>query len=114
VRKAYAGFGAGLVVLGLVHMLTTFRLFDELTGSAIWFFSGGIAMVLLGFLNLLNREYGRHARGMRVISVGANVLMTAFAAVAGVATQATLAEFVVVVGLVAGTTFLSATAAALR
>jgi hypothetical protein len=58
VKLLYAIAGWGIVVLGGLHMLATLR-FHALTSGAIWFFSGGITLVLTGALNLLHRRYGR-------------------------------------------------------
>jgi hypothetical protein len=41
----YSVLGWGTVALGVVHMMSRFRLFGSLTGAAIWFFTGGTAMV---------------------------------------------------------------------
>lgn len=107
-RRAYRVFGWGLVLLGTVHMLTTFRAFAGLSSSAVWFFGSGIAMCLTGVLNLLNHAYGRAAHGLRRTTVATNAWMTAFAIVAGAATRATIGEFVVILGLIGGATLLSA------
>ncbi len=88
-------------------MATTFLSFDTASSAALWFFSGGIAMVLTGVLNLLNRAYGGVAPGVRVASVGANVAMTVFAVVAGLIGRASPGSFAIIVGLVGGTTVLS-------
>ena len=73
----YSVLGWGIVALGVVHMTATFRFFGSLTGAAIWFFTGGIAMVLAGALDLLNRAYGAAAPGLRWFCVATNVTMTA-------------------------------------
>ena len=106
-RLAYLLFACGIVALGVVHMAATFRSFDTPSSAALWFFSGGIAMVLTGVLNLLNRAYGGVAPGVRVASVGANVAMTVFAVVAGLIGRASPGSFAIIVGLVGGTTVLS-------
>lgn len=97
----------GLVVLGLLHMAATLRAFDTLSGAAVWFFGSGIAMVLTGVFNLLNARYGYAAAGLRWSCIATNVAMSAFAAVAGVATHATVPQFAVILGLVGGATVLS-------
>ena len=107
VRLAYLLFACGIVALGVVHMVATFLSFDTASSEALWFFSGGIAMVLTGVLNLLNRAYGGVAPGVRVASVGANVAMTVFAVVAGLIGRASPGSFAIIVGLVGGTTVLS-------
>lgn len=108
VRRAYQLSGWGLVLLGTVHMATTFWAFDALSGAAVWFFGSGIAMALTGVLNLLNDTYGGVANGLRWTCIGTNVAMTAFAVVAGVASRATVGQVVIVFGLVAGAAVLSA------
>lgn len=95
------------MVLGLVHMATTFRAFDAISGAAVWFFGSGIAMVLAGVFNLLNVRYGYAAAGIRWSCITTNVAMSAFAAVAGVATHATMLQFAIILGLTGGATVLS-------
>ncbi len=106
-KRAYQGLGWGLVVLGLLHMATTFRAFDALSGAALWFFGSGIAMSLTGVFNLLNVRYGHVAAGLRWSCIGTNISMTVFAAVAGVATQATAFQFAVILSFFGGATLLS-------
>jgi len=105
--RFYQVLGSGIVLLGVVHMATTFQAFDTLSGAAVWFFGAGIAMVLTGALNVLNAAYGQRAPGMRWTCRITNVVMTGFAVVAAVATRATVGEFLVIVGLVASATLLS-------
>ena len=107
VRKTYLVLALGIVALGVVHMLTTFLAFDELNSSALWFFSGGIAMVLTGALNVLNRSYGRVAPGLRLVCIGANVVLLSFAAIAGVVGRSGVTAYVIILGLVGSTTLLS-------
>ena len=107
VTLLYGTLSWGIVVLGTVHMLTTAALTAGSAAGRVWFFGAGMAMVLTGALNLLNRAYGASAVGVRRVCVASNVLMTCFAVVAGVFTNAGLAQFIVVLGLVGGTTALS-------
>jgi hypothetical protein len=76
-------FSAGwaIVLLGTLHMFAATTLFSGLTGAAMWFVSGGIAMVLAGALNLLNHACGAIAPGLRRVCMGANIVMTVFAMV---------------------------------
>jgi len=112
-QRAYAGFSWGMVLLGIVHMAATTRFFDSLTQSALWFASAGIAIVLAGALNLLNRRYGEAAPGLRRVCVGANLVMTAFGLAAGLVGRATAGELVIVVGLTGGAAALSTLRASL-
>ncbi len=106
-RTLYLVLAALMILLGLVHLSATFALFDALTGRAVWFASGGVAIVLTGVLNLLNRAYGTTARGVRWSAIGANAVMTVFAALAGLAGAASDAQLVAIVGLMAATTLVS-------
>ena len=106
-RLLYAFVSWGIVALGVVHMLSTLRFFKTLTGAALWFFSGGIALALTGALNVLNRAYGPSAPGLRKVCVGTNMLMTAFGLISGVVSGANIAQFALVLGLMGGATALS-------
>jgi hypothetical protein len=88
-------------------MLATLGVFHTLSGAALWFFSGGIALVLTGALNLLNRAYGEIAPGLRRTCIGTNVFMTIFGTVSGFVTRANIAQFVIVLGLMGGAFVLS-------
>ena len=103
----YGTLSWGIVLRGTVHMLTTAALTTSSAAGRVWFFGAGMAMVLAGALNLLNRAYGASAVGVRRVCIACNVLMTCFAVAAGVFTNAAPAQFIVVVGLVGGTTVLS-------
>ncbi|MCG8504149.1 MAG: hypothetical protein MI755_06050 [Sphingomonadales bacterium] len=106
-RRLYLFLGAGIVLLGLVHMLATFWIFGGFSGRAVWFFSGGMMMALIGALNLLNRAYGRIAPGLRTVCIAATAAGFAFATVAGVATGASIAQFILALGLFGGAAALS-------
>ena len=106
-KYLYAILGWGIVALGAVHMLATFRLHHPLNSSSIWFFSGGIALVLTGALNLLHRSYGHVAPGLGRVCVGTNIFMTIFGALSGVVSHAGIAGFTLVLGLIGGLTALS-------
>jgi hypothetical protein len=106
-RRLYLLLACLIVLLGMVHISASFVLFDALTGRAIWFASGGLAIILTGVLNLLNRVYGATAQGVRWSAIGANAAMTVFAALAGVAGAASDAQLIVIVGLFVATTLVS-------
>jgi hypothetical protein len=54
IKRLYSIVGWAIIVLGVVHMLATFRLFHGLNNAALWFFASGIAIALTGVLNLLH------------------------------------------------------------
>ena len=106
-KHLYAILGWGIVALGVVHMLATLHIFHTLNNAALWFFSGGIALVLTGTINLLHRTYGHIAPGLRRVCIGTNILMTIFGVLSGVVTHAGITGFTLVLGLLGGATILS-------
>jgi len=101
-RRVYLALSLGIVALGTVHIVATPRLFTHLTPGTVWFASGGLAIILTGALNLLRREYGHSAFGLRIVSVMANIVMAAFALLAGYVTRASIFQFALVIGLLGG------------
>jgi hypothetical protein len=91
--RLYAVVGWLIVGIGLLHMAATFRL--PAIGNAvgkIWFFGSGLAIALVGALNLLHRAYGKSGFGVRIVCRAANVFLTLLAIVAGIVMRASLAE----------------------
>ena len=106
-RHLYMVLALLIILLGLVHTAAATVLVDELNSRAVWFSSGGVAIVLAGIINLLNRAYGATAGGVRLAAIFANVVMTALAALAGYVGAASGAQLVLIVGLMAATTLVS-------
>jgi hypothetical protein len=88
-------------------MASTPRYFDRLTSQALWFFGGGVLMVLGAALNLLNRAYGHLARGLRLVCVGTNIVLIVFAVVLGRVSGGTVGQWIVVLGILGFLTVLS-------
>jgi hypothetical protein len=106
-RRAYGVLPWGFVALGMLHMAATFKLFDSVTTSALWFFNGGIVLVISGVLNLVNRRYGANAAGLRRFCQATNFVMLAFAIVSGLVSRGSTASLVVVLGLMGSVAVLS-------
>ena len=75
-RKLDWAAGWALVILGATHCLFTFAQYKELSGAAMWFFSGGLALIYTGALNLVRVNAGKAAAGW---SQFANLSMLLFA-----------------------------------
>ncbi len=103
----YALVGWAIAALGGIHMFVTLQLASSTPAFRVWFFGSGMALTLVGALNLLHRTYGRTAPGLRVVCWIANFFMTLFAIVAGMFTNASNAERVVIIGLIGGALILS-------
>lgn len=106
-NRPYAFISWAIVALGAIHMLATLRLSSSTPAFRVWFFGSGLAMALVGAINLLHRAYGRSAAGLRIVCWIANILLTLFAVAAGALTGASIAECVLVLGLVGGALILS-------
>ncbi len=107
-RRLYLILALALLALGAVHTVVALRRLWPLSPAGVWFFSGGTVMLVTAALNLLNRSYGRVAGiGMRLTTVGANVVMLLSAILGGVATRATPLQFVLVLAITSGLSLLS-------
>jgi len=104
----YAVASWALFALGVLHMAATPSRFDAVSSGALWFFSGGVLIVLVATLNLLNRTYGAAAPGLRRVCVAANIVNLGLAVVGGVVGHAGVVEWVVVLAIVVPLTVLSA------
>ncbi len=106
-NRLYAFIGWAIIALGALHMVATLRLSASTPAFRVWFFGSGMAMALVGALNLLHRAYGRSAAGLRVACQTANILLTLFALTAGAFTGASIAEYILIVSLTGGALILS-------
>ncbi len=106
-RFLYALFSFAIIAIGVLHMATTFRL-SGTTAAKVWFFGAGIALVLAGVLNLLNRQYGLRAFGVRATTIATNVFMLCFAGIAARLTNASAGEQIFLLSVLASTLVLSA------
>jgi hypothetical protein len=88
-------------------MLAILRLSASTPVFRLWFFGSGMAMALVGALNLLHRAYGHSAAGVRIVCWTANILLTVFALAAGTLTHASITEYVLIVTLIGGALILS-------
>lgn len=70
-------FGWILVGLGGLHCAFTFRYYGGFSLAAIWVFSGGIAIMLAGFLNISRAQAGKSSGVLGFGSVFANLFVIA-------------------------------------
>jgi hypothetical protein len=73
--RSVGGFLAGL---GLAHIGATFMIYPHWNQAAMWFMSAGLALMYIGALNLLRRQYGAIAPGLRWTCAAANLAMAGF------------------------------------
>lgn len=71
-----------MIALGSLHVMFTFKDYDEFSLRALWFASAGIAIILAGFLNIiLMRDAGKDQL-TRWLAVGTNIFFGALFLVA--------------------------------
>ncbi len=112
--KLYAALAGLVALIAALHMATTFTLTKSTPAGKVWFFGAGLAMALQAALNFLNRTHGRQVLALAWTTRVTNVALLAFGAVAGVVTRASTAEYVALVGSLAGLVVLSCWNRALR
>jgi len=79
----YRVAGASLVSIGALQVAATPLVLGRFEEQTLWFVTAGIAVVLVGVLNLLNLRYRRVAPGLRPVCAAANLAMAVvFVAVA--------------------------------
>jgi hypothetical protein len=105
--RIYAVLAWLIVAFGMLHMLATFRLSAGTSLGKVWFFGSGLAIALVGALNLLHRAYGASCLGVRIVCWLANVLLTLLAIVAGTISRASLLQRVIIWSLLGGVLILS-------
>jgi len=71
--------GWALTMLGIIHVAATPVFHDRLTGAALWFASGGVAMSVTGGMNVLRVLYAGVAPGVRYACIAANLAMLVLA-----------------------------------
>jgi hypothetical protein len=75
------GLGWGIVALGFGHLLLTPVFVPGVSPPALWFASGGGALMLVGVLNLLRADYSREVPALTAVSFLANAVTVVFLAV---------------------------------
>jgi len=112
--RVYAALAWLIAAIAVLHMATTWQLSSATAFTKVWFFAAGVAMAQTAALNLLHRVHGRSALSLAWVTRSSNALMLALAAIAGVVTEASVAELVVMLGTLGGLLVLSFTKSALR
>jgi hypothetical protein len=103
----YAVFAWLIVAIGILHMMATFRLSAGISLGNVWFFGSGLAIFLVGALNLLHHAYGVSCPGVRIVCRTGNFLLTLIAIVAGTISGASLVQRVIIWSLFGGVLILS-------
>ena len=78
IRSVDKVLGLLVILLGAMQSLSTFYFFRSMEEPALWFFAGGMLLMLTGGLTLLRLRYGSIAPGVKYLSLGANLLVGIF------------------------------------
>jgi len=105
--RIYAVFAWLIVAIGTLHMIATFCLSAGTSLGKVWFFGSGLAIALVGALNLLHRAYGASCLDIRIVCRTGNILLTPIAIVAGIKSGASLLQRVITWSLFGGVLILS-------
>ena len=105
--RIYVVFAWLIVAIGTLHMIATLRLSAGTGLDKVWFFGSGLAIVLVGALNLLHRAYGASCLGVRIVCRTANIFLMLIAIVAGTISGASLVQRVIIWSLFGGILILS-------
>ena len=65
-----------IIALGSLHSTLTFVFYKEFSPRALWFFGTGLALVMLGFLNVANYRHGDD-KTIRLLCAVSNLIFTA-------------------------------------
>src|SRR5262249_40095152 len=63
-----------IFLLAMAHCLTA----GSAVNARLWYFSAGLAVLFTAMLNLLRIRNGYTVQGLRMFSIGANVMLTVF------------------------------------
>jgi hypothetical protein len=107
-RTMYGVASWVLLAFGLVHIAAAPSRFDTLTSGTLWFVSGGVLLVVVASLNLLNRAYGAAAPGLRRVALAANIVNLALAIASGVVGRSGIVGWLIVLAILVPLAVLSA------
>ena len=66
-----------IATIGVLHAGTTWLIYKQFSMAAVWFFDAAVVLWFTAALNLLRIRYATVAPGIRVVSIGANLLVLA-------------------------------------
>lgn len=81
IKTTHAVASSLLIALGAVHTALTPVFYERLTPNAMWFAGAGLAMIFVGFLNVVLSRGAVRDTLSRVLVYVANVLTLAFGSV---------------------------------
>lgn len=67
-----------LIILGIIHSATTPLWFETFDWKAMWFFSGGLMVIFVGFLNIIYWRNFDKDKVIKILCRLANMIMCIF------------------------------------
>ena len=61
---------------GITHCLLTFKLFEKPGAEALWFFSGGLGLIICAFLNYIHSSL--NSQSAAILTIISNILVCLF------------------------------------
>lgn len=77
-RKFHLILSYTMLLIGIVHIIFSTQLYDKLSFNSLWFISGGLWGILLGFINLLLNDKTVITKKESIIWFLSNLLSTVF------------------------------------
>ena len=69
-----------MLLIGVVHIIFSTQMYDKLSFNSLWFISGGLWGIFLGFINLLMNDKTGVTKKESIIWLLSNLLSTIFIA----------------------------------
>ena len=77
-KIAHLSISVLLIFTGVIRLITTYAHYDTLTINALWFFSGGLWVIFLGYINILACHKSRRPKLDLFLWHSANILSVVF------------------------------------
>lgn len=77
-RKFHLILSYTMLLIGIVHIIFSTQIYDKLSFNSLWFISGGLWGILLGFINLLLNDKTVITKKESIIWFLSNLLSTVF------------------------------------
>ncbi|MCZ6694050.1 MAG: hypothetical protein O6939_09105 [Bacteroidetes bacterium] len=77
-KIAHLSISVLLIFTGIIHLITTYAHYDTLTFNSLWFFSGGLWGIFLGYINILAGHNSRRSKINLFLWHSANILSVVF------------------------------------
>ena len=99
-RKFHLILSYTMLLIGVVHIIFSTQVYDKLSFNSLWFISGGLCLIFLGFINLLMNDKTGVTKKESIIWLLSNLLITIFIATGVYVMNDTVSYFIAVLILI--------------